>query len=366
MGSGVAGGGTKSAPKTGISKPAAKAASAKNAAPAKKVAPAKKKAASAELVDLKAAHAAFIKELAVKAARLTAETSAATAARQALGGKRRQQASSKATARKSSTPVTPPTAKPDGGSAYADQLTAYLNKHPKTHMATLRGKVQPPARMKLKLRQFLVQYKTRFLIEGDFVSNRGSGGGGSSGSRSAGGSGSPADKPAAYQYAVESDAGTAAEQTTASVGSHTSDAAEPKMQTAKAAAAQQRRWRLAAAKATASAAAAVAVKEAAAQETDAAAVDRENAIAAAAVAAASAAEAETAAAEKAAQSQAEAAKAEAAAAERAAKVEIKAAAKAAKAGGLSIADTRPMWNQRSEPTRVCMSIHIHGESCGHV
>ena len=46
-----------------------------------------------------------------------------------------------------------------------------LWKHPKTHMAALGGKVKKPANMMLKVKEFLVQHRARFLIEGDFVSN---------------------------------------------------------------------------------------------------------------------------------------------------------------------------------------------------
>ena len=55
--------------------------------------------------------------------------------------------------------------------AYADELAAFLEKHPKTHMAALGGKVKRPKNMMMKVKEFLRMHKDRFKIEGDFVSN---------------------------------------------------------------------------------------------------------------------------------------------------------------------------------------------------
>ena len=40
--------------------------------------------------------------------------------------------------------------------AYADELTAFLQKHPKTHMAALGGKVKRPKNMMMKVKEFLL------------------------------------------------------------------------------------------------------------------------------------------------------------------------------------------------------------------
>ena len=55
---------------------------------------------------------------------------------------------------------------------YADEISEFLKKHPKTQMAALGGRVKKPKNMMMKVKEFLVTHKDRFVIEGDLVSNR--------------------------------------------------------------------------------------------------------------------------------------------------------------------------------------------------
>ena len=67
--------------------------------------------------------------------------------------------------------ATPTTATKKSFDAYADEIHAFLEKFPKTHMAALGGKLKKPRNMMMKVKEFLVTHKHRFKIEGDFVSN---------------------------------------------------------------------------------------------------------------------------------------------------------------------------------------------------
>ena len=55
---------------------------------------------------------------------------------------------------------------------YADEIASFLAKHPKTNMAALGGRVKKPKNMMMKVKEFLLTHKDRFVIEGEFVSNR--------------------------------------------------------------------------------------------------------------------------------------------------------------------------------------------------
>ena len=68
--------------------------------------------------------------------------------------------------------MTPTTATKKSFDEYADEIAAFLAKHPKTNMAALGGRVRKPKNMMMKVKEFLVMHKDRFVIEGASVSNR--------------------------------------------------------------------------------------------------------------------------------------------------------------------------------------------------
>jgi hypothetical protein len=67
--------------------------------------------------------------------------------------------------------ATPTTATKKSFDAYADEIHAYLAKHPGTIMAALGGRVRKPRNMMMKVKEFLLTHKDRFTITGDKVSN---------------------------------------------------------------------------------------------------------------------------------------------------------------------------------------------------
>jgi hypothetical protein len=69
-------------------------------------------------------------------------------------------------------PATPTTATKKSFDEYADEIASFLAKHPKTNMAALGGRVKKPKNMMMKVKEFLLTHKDRFVIEGEFVSNR--------------------------------------------------------------------------------------------------------------------------------------------------------------------------------------------------
>jgi hypothetical protein len=54
---------------------------------------------------------------------------------------------------------------------YAQKVTEYLKRHPRTHIAALGGKVKKPRNMMWKLKAFLKTRSDRYEIDGNFASN---------------------------------------------------------------------------------------------------------------------------------------------------------------------------------------------------